>query len=221
MKSMAGNRLRNGVFAAFFLLLAVYLGCYFLLLVTSGPYQPTDRMDAETAMRLASVAVPILRIILAGSGFAMTAVFLFAAMRLSRRVSGILALAYTLFKFGTAILPSLITINAVHSYFVPFLPLSMLSILSASLLYWLLTPWLAGWINEPVSMLLVLLLSRALSLVILFLPDESKALSVGIVGWAFAKEFVVEASVIFLVYALLRWIFRSKKVSSSEGLDNG
>lgn len=52
MKSMAGNRLRNGVFAAFFLLLAVYLGCYFLLLVTSGPYQPTDRMDAETAMRL-------------------------------------------------------------------------------------------------------------------------------------------------------------------------
>ena len=70
-------------------------------------------------------------------------------------------------------------------------------------------------------MLLVLLLSRALSLVILFLPDESKALSVGIVGWAFAKEFVVEASVIFLVYALLRWIFRSKKVSSSEGLDNG
>ena len=221
MKSMADSRLRNGVFAAFFLLLAVYLACYFLLAVTSGPYQSTDRMDAETVMRLAGVAVPVLRIILAGSGFAITAVFLFAAVRLSRRASGILALAYTLFMFGTAILPSLITMNAVHSYFVPYLLLSMFGILSASLLYWLLTPWLARRINEPVSMLLVLLLSRALSLVLLFLSDQSKALSIGIVGWAFAKEFVVEASVIFLIYALLYWIFRPKKVSLSEGLDNG
>lgn len=230
MKSMAGNRLRNGVFAAFFLLLAVYLGCYFLLAVTSGPYQSTDRMDAETAMRFGHAVTPLLRIVLTVLGSAITAVFLFAAVRLSRGASGILALVYTLILTGVVTLPSLIILRTINSSFVSLL--SILDILSTALLCWLLTPWLARRINEPVSILIVLILNSALSCIFAVSVTirwnwplvQNLAGTFGGMVWTAFKSSVQtlfpQASVIFLVYALLYWIFRPKK-ASPEGLDNG
>lgn len=228
MKSMA-NRFRNGVFAAFFVAMAFYLLCYLFLAVSSGPYSSSGRMDAETVMRLSGAGAPVLRIMLSALGSAMAAVFLFASIRLSRRSSGIIALAFTLLLTGVQVLPSLVIMETIRAYSILPLLLSEFSLLTTALLYWLLTPWLARRTNEPLSLAIVLLLNGVLSFVFLalvsvLLPLQNLA-TFGALCWTAFKGSVSallqHAVIVLPVYALLYGIFRPKKAPSPEGLDNG
>lgn len=228
MKSMA-NRFRNGVFAAFFVAVAFYLLCYLFLAVSSGPYSSSGRMNAETVMRLSGTGAPVLRVVLSALSSAMAAVFLFASIRLSRRSSGIIALAFTLLLTGVQVLPSLVIMETIRAYLILPLLLSEFSLLTTALLYWLLTPWLARRTNEPFSLVIVLLLNGALSfvfsaLVSVLLPVQNLG-AFGALCWTAFKgavpALIRHIVVVFPVYALLYRVFQRKKGDSPEALDNG
>ena len=107
MLNSENRRLKLGVTAAFLILILLNLGAWLLLrfsqrsLFAGGPLL-SAAAQAALAMGLRSILRPVYAVL----GYLLSGVFLFAALRLTRRRSGIFCLLHGALQLGTLVIPA-------------------------------------------------------------------------------------------------------------------
>ncbi|HIZ20051.1 MAG TPA: hypothetical protein H9674_04240 [Firmicutes bacterium] len=220
MLNSENRRLKLGVTAAFLILILLNLGAWLLLrfsqrsLFAGGPLL-SAAAQAALAMGLRSILRPVYAVL----GYLLSGVFLFAALRLTRRRSGIFCLLHGALQLGTLVIPAARSASAagelVDINWVLYLFLLLLSCGGVLLIQWLAAPFFARRLPEPAAVALACIASAAWALLLSLLTLPVMLGS----GYADAVlptvresliDVAVKLAVCLLAYFLLNRLFRQK-----------
>ncbi len=220
MLKSENRRLKLGVTVAFLIVMLLNLGVWLLLRFSQRThFAGGPLLSAATQAALAMELRPILRPVYGVLGDLLSGVFLFAALRLTRRRSGIFCLLYGAMELGTLVIPVARSASAAGELldinWVLYLFLFLLSCGGVLLIQWLAPPIFARRLPEPAAVALTCIASAAwallLSLLILpvMLGSDYAAAVLPTVRESLI-DLVVKLAVCLLAYFLLNRLFRQK-----------